>query len=221
MTELPESTIFTSLEKAKEWLVSELSDYETYDEGHRYPWDNYLWRDEKFRRAHLDVVDARDTKRLYMMHLTVFPHTDDGSPVFGFDLIAGPKKVTGAFHDFSPIDENHEMLLGFKERVTPMTWSKKRELPEWARNIFSEDMVSAGFITDVEELESVIGLVKANLRYYLSKVGERGDIDFTDAQNKYCFWQKQNPHTPKVMAALGYQDEEVNKFIQECLFPER
>tara|TARA_B100000214_G_scaffold372557_1_gene351037 strand:+ start:3138 stop:3803 length:666 start_codon:yes stop_codon:yes gene_type:complete len=221
MTESLESTIFTSLERAKEWLVSELSVYETYDEGHRYPWDNYLWRDEKFRRAHLDVVDARDTKRLYMMHLTVFPHTDDGSPVFGFDLIAGPKKVTGAFHDFSPIDKNHEMLLGFKERVTPMTWSKKRELPEWARNIFSEDMVSAGFITDVEELESVIGLVKANLRYYLSKVGERGDIDFTDAQNKYCFWQKQNPHTPKVMAALGYQDEEVNKFIQECLFPER
>lgn len=113
------------------------------------------------------------------------------------------------------------MLLGFKERVSPLTWSKKRELPEWARNIFSEDMVSAGFITDVEELESVIGLVKSNLKYYLSKVGERGDKDFTDAQNKYCFWQKQNPHTPKVMAALGYQDEEVNKFIQECLFPEK
>mgnify|MGYP001411624340 FL=1 len=221
MTGLPESTIFTSLEGAKKWLVSELSEYETYDEGHRYPWDNYLWRSEKFRRAHLDVVDARDTKRLYMMHLTVFTHTDDGSPVFGFDLIAGPKKVTGAFHDFSPIDKNHEMLLGFKERVSPLTWSKKRELPEWARNIFSEDMVSAGFITDVEELESVIGLVKSNLKYYLSKVGERGDKDFTDAQNKYCFWQKQNPHTPKVMAALGYQDEEVNKFIQECLFPEK
>lgn len=221
MTESLESTIFTSLEGAKKWLVSELSEYETYDEGHRYPWDNYLWRSEKFRRAHLDVVDARDTKRLYMMHLTVFPHTDDGSPVFGFDLIAGPKKVTGAFHDFSPIDKNHEMLLGFKERVSPLTWSKKRELPEWARNIFSEDMVSAGFITDVEELESVIGLVKSNLKYYLSKVGERGDKDFTDAQNKYCFWQKQNPHTPKVMAALGYQDEEVNKFIQECLFPEK
>lgn len=221
MTESLESTIFTSLEGAKKWLVSELSEYETYDEGHRYPWDNYLWRSEKFRRAHLDVVDARDTKRLYMMHLTVFPHTDDGSPVFGFDLIAGPKKVTGAFHDFSPIDKNHEMLLGFKERVSPLTWSKKRELPEWARNIFSEDMVSAGFITDVEELESVIGLVKSNLKYYLSKVGERGDKDFTDAQNKYCFWQKQNPHTPKVMAALGYQDEEVNRFIQECLFPEK
>ena len=101
-----------------------------------------------------------------MMHLTVFPHTDDGSPVFGFDLIAGPKKVAGAFHDFSPIDKNHEMLLGFKQRVSPLTWSKKRELPEWARNIFSDDMVSAGFITDVEELESVIGLVKSNLKYY-------------------------------------------------------
>ena len=220
MTGSQESTIFTSLERAKDWLVSELSGYETYDEGHRYPWDNYLWKSDSFRRAHLDVVDARDTKRLYMMHLTVFPHTDDGSPVFGFDLIAGPKKVTGAFHDFSPIDGDHKMLLGFKERVAPMTWSKKRELPEWARNIFSDDMVSAGFITDVEELESVIGLLKSNLQYYLSNVGERGDNDFTAAQNKYCFWQKKNPHTPKVMAALGFTDEEVSRFIQECLFPE-
>ena len=95
------------------------------------------------------------------------------------------------------------MLLGFKERVSPLTWSKKRELPEWARNIFSDDMVSAGFITDVEELESVIGLVKSNLKYYLSKVGERGEKDFTDAQNKYCFWQKQNPTHRKSWLRLG------------------
>ena len=82
------------------------------------------------------VVDssASETKKLYMMHLTVFPHTNDGSPVFGFDLIAGPKKVTGAFHDFSPIDKNHEMLLEFEDQATEYSWSKERELPEWARS---------------------------------------------------------------------------------------
>lgn len=220
MTTSQESTIFNSLIAAKEWLVSEFSEYETYDEGHRYPWDNHLWRSDKFRRAHLDVIDARETKKLYMMHLTVFPHTDDGAPVFGFDLIAGPKKVTGAFHDFSPIDPDHEMLLEFSKAAEPLTWSRKRELPEWARNIFSKDMVSAGFITEVEELNKVTELVQQNLKYYLGAVGKRGGGDFKQAQNKYCFWQKQNPHTPKVMAALGYQDEEVSKFIQECLFPE-
>jgi hypothetical protein len=154
------------------------------------------------------------------MHLRVFPHTNDGSPVFGFDLIAGPKKVTGAFHDFSPIDKNHEMLLEFEDQATEYSWSKERELPEWARNIFSSNMVAAGFITDVEELDKVIKLVRNNLEYYLENVGGRAEVDFTGAQNKYCYWQKQNPHTPKVMAALGYQEKVVHRFIQDCLFPE-
>ena len=220
MTKSQPNTIFTKLEQAKDILVSKFDGFETYDEGHRYPWQNFLWRSDKFRRAHLDVVDARDTKKLYMMHLTVFPHTNDGAPVFGFDLIAGPKKVTGAFHDFSPIDQSHEMLLQFQDQVTPFSWSKERELPEWARNIFSSNMVAAGFITDIDELDKVVQLVSSNLDYYLENVGSRSATDYTAAQNKYCYWQKQNPHTPKVMAALGYQEEVVNTFIQDCLFPE-
>ena len=42
----------------------------------------------------------------------------------------------------------------------------------------------------------------------------------TEAQNYYCSNQKQNPHTPKVMASLGLDEEDVRVFIQECLFPE-
>lgn len=220
MTTSPRSTIFTELDSLRDWLVATLDSYESYDEGHEYPWDNHLWRSNTFRRAHLDVVDASESKKLYMMHLTVLPHTNDGSPIFGFDLIAGPKKVTGAFHDFSPIDTNHEMLLKFEGQSSAYSWSKERELPEWARNIFSNNMVAAGFITDVEELDKVIRLVMSNLEYYLANVGDRGERDFTAAQNNYCYWQKQNPHTPKVMAALGYQEELVNTFIQDCLFPE-
>jgi hypothetical protein len=29
-----------------------------------------------------------------------------------------------------------------------------------------------------------------------------------------------NPHTPRVMASLGLNEEDVRVFIQECLFPE-
>ena len=39
-------------------------------------------------------------------------------------------------------------------------------------------------------------------------------------QNRYCYYQKQNPHTPKVMASLGLDPNDVEKFIHECLFPE-
>jgi hypothetical protein len=42
----------------------------------------------------------------------------------------------------------------------------------------------------------------------------------TDNQNYYAQNQKQNPHTPRVMVSLGLSEDDVQHFIQECLFPE-
>jgi len=190
------------------------------EEDHDFDWPNYVFRSGLFRRAHLDVVDARDTKKLYMMHLCIFPHTNDPGPIYGFDLIAGPNKVTGAFHDFSPgYDKNHYMLHWFHDRVDGMEWSKKRELPQWARNIFSGSMVAAGNINTMEELDEVLSLANQTLSYYLNNIGNLSDIDSTDAQNWYCHNQRQNPHTPKVMESLGFDSETVERFISSCLFP--
>jgi hypothetical protein len=41
-----------------------------------------------------------------------------------------------------------------------------------------------------------------------------------DKQNRYCHYQKQNPHTPKAMEALGLDPVAIKHFIEECLFPE-
>ena len=214
-------TIFQQLEGVAESILARLSKYSDLPEDHKFSWPNYVYTSLKFRRAHLDIVDARDTKKLYMLHLTVFPHTDDPAPIFGFDIIAGPNKVTGAFHDFSPIAEPHKMSGWFKEQVAPYEWSKKRELPDWAKAIFSDNMIAAGNISDSEELERLLKLVLANLDYYLENVGEMScGVDFTEAQNWYCHNQKKNPHTPKVMAALGLDQDEVAIFIEQCLFPE-
>jgi Ferredoxin-dependent bilin reductase len=190
------------------------------EEDHDFDWPNYVFRSGVFRRAHLDVVDARDTKKLYMMHLCIFPHTNDPGPIYGFDLIAGPNKVTGAFHDFSPgYDKQHYMLDWFHDRVDGMEWSKKRELPQWAKNIFSGSMVAAGNINTMEELDEVLSLADETLIYYLDNIGNSTDIDSTYAQNWYCHNQRQNPHTPKVMESLGFDFETVQNFITSCLFP--
>jgi len=190
------------------------------EEDHDFDWPNYVFRSGLFRRAHLDVVDARDTKKLYMMHLCIFPHTNDPGPIYGFDLIAGPNKVTGAFHDFSPgYDKQHYMLDWFYNRVDGIEWSKKRELPQWAKNIFSGNMVAAGNINTMEELDEVLSLANQTLSYYLNNIGNLSDIDSTDAQNWYCYNQRQNPHTPKVMESLGFNSETVERFISSCLFP--
>lgn len=216
------SIIFNRLVQCADHFANTLGKHGTLvDEGHDFGWPNYVFTSNKFRRAHLDIIDARQHKKLYMLHLCIFPHTNDCSPIFGFDLIAGPKKVTGAFHDFSPIGtENHFMADWFHGKVKDLVWSKKRDLPEWARNIFSDDMIAAGNISDEAELDIITGLVRHTLDYYLDNVGStRVDYDTTDRQDLYCYNQRQNPHTPKVMASLGIDDETIEKFIKDCLFP--
>ena len=58
-------------------------------------WVNRVYSGESYRRAHIDIVDARNTKGLWMMHCCVFPHTHNPAPIFGFDVIAGKNKITG------------------------------------------------------------------------------------------------------------------------------
>jgi len=194
------------------------------DEGHSFDWPNYVYSSDKFRRAHLDIVDARSTKKLYMMHLCIFPHYNDPSPIFGLDLIAGPNKITGAFHDFS-MNNNHFISEWFQNRVKDLEWSKPRQLPDWAKNIFSPSMVAAGNIQSEEELETFISLVDETMNYYLGNVGTTHlpisyHSHIKEQQNYYCQNQKQNPHTPRVMESLGLDVDTVKMFIQECLFPE-
>lgn len=214
------STIFKQLETTTHRFQEILGQYTLVDEGHRFSWPNFVYTDSTFRRAHLDVVDARSTKKLYMLHLTVMPHISDPAPVFGFDLIAGPTKVTGAFHDFSPVGAEHPLSGWFAARVSQYAWSKPRQLPAWAQEIFSPSMVAAGNISDLQELSAVLELAVSNLEHYLQEVGNVTARNFTAEQNKYCRNQKQNPHTPKVMEALGLDPAEVETFIHTCLFPE-
>jgi phycocyanobilin:ferredoxin oxidoreductase len=186
-------------------------------------WVNRVWSSDKYRRAHVDVVDARLTKGLWMMHCCIFPHTHNPAPIYGFDVIAGKNKITGCFHDYSKAgDPNHPMMQWFAEEVSKLEWRKQRALPEWATNIFSPSMVAAGNVSDEEELRQITDLAKTTVEHYLSTVAETNNTvaDTTWDQNYYAQNQKQNPHTPKVMISLGLSEADVEHFIQDCLFPE-
>lgn len=186
-------------------------------------WVNRVWSSDNYRRAHVDVVDARDSKGLWMMHCCIFPHTHNPAPIYGFDVIAGKNKITGCFHDYSPTtDKNHPMCEWFAHEVSNLEWRKERELPDWAKRIFSPSMVAAGNVSDEQELAQIFDLAKTTIDHYLSTVGETNNTiaDNTFEQNYYAQNQKQNPHTPRVMVSLGLSEEDVRVFIQECLFPE-
>jgi len=186
-------------------------------------WINRVWSSNLYRRAHVDVVDAREAKGLWMMHCCIFPHTHNPAPIFGFDVIAGKNKITGCFYDYSPAgDLEHPMLDWFRDEADKLEWRKQRVLPDWAQRIFSKSMVAAANVSDEEELEQIVAMAKNGVNHYLGAVGETNNTaeDTTYNQNYYAQNQKQNPHTPKVMVSLGLTEEDVRVFIQECLFPE-
>lgn len=197
-----------------------------YNQGN---WVNRVWTGKGFRRAHIDVVDARDTKGLWMMHCCVFPHLHNNSPIYGFDVVAGKNKMTGAFHDFSPSsNKSHELIEWYKQEVEDFIPSKQRELPDWAQRIFTDKMLAAGNVKTDDEAQSIIDLAVSNLDVYLAELPKYNEsasdsediIAVKAAQNYYAQNQKQNPHTPRVMVSLGLDEDDVKDFIEHHLFPE-
>ena len=191
--------------------------------GNDYEWHNQIWSSDSYRRAHLEVVDHRESHKLYIVHCTVFPHFNDPSPIWGFDAVCGKNKITGAFHDYSISgDPLSPMYLWFKAQVNGLEWNKPRELPEWARKIFSPAMVAAGNLQEISEIDQLCDTAKNTLDFYLKNIGfdQQSGADYHMAQNKYCYWQKQNPHVIRSMVSMGIDEAKMKRFVNEVLFPE-
>jgi hypothetical protein len=202
-------------------MMEEVGERDNDESLDQYDWENHVYRSDRYRRAHVEVVDKTETHGIYILHSTVFAHTDDSAPIWGFDAVCGKNKITGAFHDFSLVNDDHEMWQWFNNEVKDIEWNKVRELPEWSQNIFSPAMVAAGNISDQRELGNLVDLGVKTLDYYLKNVGNRqAGADYSDRQNYYCQNQKQNPHVYRSMIAMGVEEPVINKFVDEVLFPE-
>lgn len=226
---MAESKVWDALVKVQEYFEKRFAETGTeiqepgMERFNQPGWINRVWTSENYRRAHVDVVDARETKGLWMMHCCVFPHLHNDAPIFGFDVIAGKNKITGCFYDYSPtVNDEHPMLDSFAEESNKLEWNKTRKMPEWAERIFSGNIIAAGNVQKEEELDQIIEMAKYGVDFYLRAVGESNNVGVNskDAQNYYAQNQKQNPHTPRVMESLGLNEDDVRVFIQECLFPE-
>lgn len=215
----------------KEYMIDILNEFgeEINEEGmerfNQDGWINRVWASDHFRRAHIDVVDARESKKLYMMHVCVFPDLTSDAPIFGFDVIAGEKKMTGAFLDYSPsTNPDHRMIDDFTEFATGLQWKRERELPDWAKEIFSDGMIAAGNVNTQEEADKISQIAKLLFHHYLlalpfSRWNEEPE-KVREAHNRYAHYQKQNPHTPRVMKSLGLNEDDVDVFVRDILFPD-
>lgn len=211
-------TLSTNIERRFDQHGEKYSENET-----KYTWYNSLYRSLSFRRAHIEIVDFRKTYNIYILHSTIFPHYNDPSPIWGFDVICGPTKITGAFHDFSSGgDSTHFMCKWFNKKTKDLVWNKPRELPFWAKQIFSPAMIAVGNLQENSEIDKLCDITLETLDYYLANVGktqESGSV-FHMAQNKYCYYQKQNPHVMKSMISMNVPKETIQNFVHEILFPE-
>ena len=196
---LPKNKLLKNLiQEAKRSQEEGMSQFDQSDNG----WINRVWQTEDCRRCHIDVVDARESKGLWMMHVCIFPNLTNNGPIYGFDVIAGKNKMTGAFHDFSksPGGEAHPLIDWFKEAVEEFVPSKKRELPQWALNIFSGSMIAAGNVNTDEESKAIVDLAVNNLKVYFDSIGEYNNTankeETIEAQNYYC-QSTTKSHTPQ------------------------
>jgi hypothetical protein len=190
----------------------------------KFNWYNKVFYSyNKFRRAHVEVLDMKD-RRMWIMHVTIFPHVDDDAPIFGFDVVCTDNKVSGVFHDFTPTTNlNHPLQKLFEENVRKLKWKKERTLPDWGKAIFSEDMVAVGNVVADDELQQIIDMCISNLTLYLTHIGTYPTskvLGIQAAQNRYCSYQKQNPYPVKMLTHFGLTRAEAEDFVHNHLFPE-
>jgi hypothetical protein len=224
--------IWKKLIQCKDNIVDILNQHcEEYNESgmerfnnDKYGWTNRTWKSNSLRRAHVEVVDARESKKLWIIHVCMFPVLHNAGPIYGFDIVSGQNKVTGAFHDISSLKrEEHPLTRWFIDHNKSYKPNKERELPEWAKNIFSDGMIAAGNIQQEKELDQVCSMAEYTLKYYLERLGDyNGDTrldEIKEGQNYYCEQQQRNPHVPRAMLSLGLPEDDVKVFLADNLFP--
>ena len=177
---------------------------------------NYYWKSNYLDMGHISVVDKREEKGIWMMHVNAYSKSEYPMPIYGFDVVCSQKKVTGCFHDLSPTGFND---MSFS-RTTP---SKERTLPEWAKEIFSGEMLAAGNITDEDECIEYATLGMENLELWMMKQESLKQkvpsVNYINRRSKYCQNQLMNPHSFKVMESLGFDSEYLTEFKTTKQFP--
>ncbi len=200
-------------------------DNEKYTDDLKFKdWEDTFWRSERISKAHLKTIVPADGKGLWLMHVNIFPHVGYELPILGFDIVAGPKKITGSFMDYSPLHGfPHPYHQEMERTVANLTWNKARELPPWAKEIFSKDMIAVGNINTDEELDQFIEVTTHLVDHYLENLKHNSFISIRDTLpvlNKYCQNQKLNPHLHRSMLAMGISEELKDQYVNDVLFEE-
>ena len=226
-----ESPLFDRLRDLSQTIIGVFDSYMTrYDNPKHIAdlngWEDHFWQSQYIRKAHLKTIEPVGNNKLWLMHINVFPRCDINLTIFGLDIVANPNKISGCFCDYSPITEgSHPYLDKFKLETQGLSWTRAREMPDWAQEIFSENIVGAGSIREGEETDQLCQMALNLATFYCMEMGNpvyrRGlDLDTKEAQNKYCRNQKMNRMLHSSILAMGISEERKNQYVENVLFEE-
>ena len=104
-------------------------------------------------------------------------------------------------------DSRSSMIQGYFESVEHFVPEKQRELPEWARNIFTGKMLAAGNVKTDEEASEIIRIALDNLHAYFDEVGAtkgEGDQSLVGRFTRLLLSNATESHTANVMKSPDY-----------------
>lgn len=188
-------------------------------------WTDLFWQSGQIRKAHLKIIEPLPGKpKLWLIHINIFPGTSVHYPILGLDVVAGPNKISGSFFDFSPVsDQTHPIITTFGLATRDLVWKKERELPDWAKEIFSPYMVAAGNVREGEETEQFCEVALKLINYYLGQIEHENfweSDNHMDWHNKYCINQKQNQQLWNSLRAMNLDEDKIQQYVNDVLFEE-
>jgi len=227
-----ESELFDRLRDLAQQLCSKFDEH--LDKYYNYKhinmdflpgWDDHFWKSNQIRKAHLKTIEPVGKNKMWLMHINVFPNVHCDIPIFGLDIVATPSKVSGVFCDYSKTHDGlstNLMQTYFHETVKDLSWKRERELPPWAKEIFSVDMMAAGSVKVGEELDQLCQTAIRLTSFYLESSARvpivKNLIDTTEAQNKYCTNQKMNKMLHSSILAMGIPEDVKDQYVDNVLF---
>ncbi len=182
-------------------------------------WTNLIISNPRFRRAHVERFEIGD--QIAVLHVCIFPRPDTGLPIFGFDVVAGQSRITGAFLDLSPTDPtSDDVSRRWAHAVASRrdAFSEHRTLPEWG-DVFSKGVIAIRPTTQ-DEVDAVFDLGLASLDWLLRQAPGQADTQAcVVGQRRYIDRQRENEHTFRMLrGCVG--DALARDFIDCWLFPD-
>jgi len=223
------STLWEKLNNYSKAITKKFDEHLTRFDNPKYDmkfdgWTDLFWSSDKIQKCHLKTIKPVDGKGLWLMHINIFPKENIELPILGFDIVAGPNKITGSFMDFSPLHGFPHPYHEYMEIATKeLEWNKPRELPDWAQQIFSSNMIAAGNIKDDLEVDQLIEVTTDLVDFYLDNLENnafKSARQTKDILNNYCINQKKNHHLHRSILAMGISEEDKDRYVNNVLFEE-